>query len=96
MRWKAERWMKVRHMPAAFRHDPRFVLRNGPENAGAHVPRKRRGDRCAGSSRRVRCSRGIARSVRRSAIYLDWPDPAPMADEGPGSGPCVSAIPLRA
>jgi hypothetical protein len=26
MRWKAERWMKVPHMPVAFRHDPRFVL----------------------------------------------------------------------
>ncbi len=25
-RWRAERWMKVRHMPAAFRHDPWFVL----------------------------------------------------------------------
>jgi anaerobic magnesium-protoporphyrin IX monomethyl ester cyclase len=25
-RWQAERWMKVRHMPAAFRHDPWFVL----------------------------------------------------------------------
>jgi hypothetical protein len=22
LRWKAERWMKIRHMPAAFRHDP--------------------------------------------------------------------------
>jgi anaerobic magnesium-protoporphyrin IX monomethyl ester cyclase len=29
MRWKAERWMKVRHMPVAFRHDPRFVLSQG-------------------------------------------------------------------
>ncbi len=28
MRWRAERWMKVRHMPAAFRHDPWFVARN--------------------------------------------------------------------
>jgi radical SAM superfamily enzyme YgiQ (UPF0313 family) len=28
MRWKAERWMKVRHMPAAFRHDPWFVIRH--------------------------------------------------------------------
>ena len=27
-RWKAERWMKVRHMPAAFRHDPWFVVRH--------------------------------------------------------------------
>ena len=26
MRWRAERWMKVRHMPAAFWHDPWFVL----------------------------------------------------------------------
>jgi anaerobic magnesium-protoporphyrin IX monomethyl ester cyclase len=31
MRWKAERWMKVRHMPAAFRHDPWFVVRHAPE-----------------------------------------------------------------
>jgi radical SAM superfamily enzyme YgiQ (UPF0313 family) len=29
MRWRADRWMKVAHMPAAFRHSPAFVLRNG-------------------------------------------------------------------
>ena len=29
LRWKAERWMKVRHMPKAFHHDPQFVLKNG-------------------------------------------------------------------
>ena len=29
MRWKAERWMKVRHMPTVVRHDPWFVLRHG-------------------------------------------------------------------
>ncbi len=28
-RWRAERWMKLRHMPAAFRHDPWFVVRHG-------------------------------------------------------------------
>jgi radical SAM superfamily enzyme YgiQ (UPF0313 family) len=28
MRWRAERWMKVRHIPAAFAHDPVFVLKN--------------------------------------------------------------------
>ncbi len=28
-RWRAERWMKVRHMPAAFRHSPAFVLTHG-------------------------------------------------------------------
>jgi len=26
LRWKAERWMKVRHIPAVLRHDPWFVL----------------------------------------------------------------------
>ena len=30
-RWRAERWMKVRHMPAAFRHDPWFVLTHAPQ-----------------------------------------------------------------
>ncbi len=29
MRWKAERWMKVHHIPVAFKHDPRFVLFQG-------------------------------------------------------------------
>src|SRR4051812_23799614 len=29
MRWRSERWMKVRHIPAAFAHSPWFVLRNG-------------------------------------------------------------------
>jgi anaerobic magnesium-protoporphyrin IX monomethyl ester cyclase len=31
VRWQAERWMKVRHLPAALRHDPWFVMRHGPE-----------------------------------------------------------------
>jgi len=31
LRWKAERWMKLRHMPVAFRHDPWFILRHAPE-----------------------------------------------------------------
>lgn len=30
-RWRAERWMKVRHMPKAFRDNPGFVLRHAPE-----------------------------------------------------------------
>ena len=29
LRWRAERWMKVRHMKAAWRHDPWFVLTHG-------------------------------------------------------------------
>ena len=31
LRWRAERWMKVRHVPAVFRHDPWFVLTHTPK-----------------------------------------------------------------
>ena len=31
MRWRAERWMKVRHLPGVLRHYPGFVLRHAPE-----------------------------------------------------------------
>src|SRR6202158_5475850 len=36
LRWKAERWMKTRHMPATFFHDPWFVVRHAREMA-AHT-----------------------------------------------------------
>jgi radical SAM superfamily enzyme YgiQ (UPF0313 family) len=29
LRWRAERWMKMRHFPRAFLHSPLFVLRHG-------------------------------------------------------------------
>jgi anaerobic magnesium-protoporphyrin IX monomethyl ester cyclase len=29
LRWRADRWMKLRHLPAAFLHSPRFVMRHG-------------------------------------------------------------------
>jgi hypothetical protein len=31
LRWKAERWMKLRHMPAALLHDPWFIVCHAPE-----------------------------------------------------------------
>ncbi|HET7695713.1 MAG TPA: radical SAM protein [Vicinamibacterales bacterium] len=31
LRWRAERWMKVRHLPAVLRHYPGFVLRHAPQ-----------------------------------------------------------------
>ena len=79
MRWKAERWMKVRHMPAAFRHDPGFVLRNAGRML-AHTFR--------GTTWRSVCGLESSREVfrryrllrKRERQYLDWPDPAPDAD----------------
>ena len=65
LRWKAERWMKVRHMPKAFRHDPGFVLQNG---RGCSRTRSgdRPGDQRWDSSPRARCSSAIARSAPAS------------------------------
>jgi radical SAM superfamily enzyme YgiQ (UPF0313 family) len=34
LRWKAERWMKVRHVPAVLAHDPWFVARNAGRMLG--------------------------------------------------------------
>ena len=31
MRWRAERWMKARHLPSVLRHYPRFVLTHWPQ-----------------------------------------------------------------
>jgi len=74
MRWKAERWMKVRHMPRAIRHDPRFLLRNGRQML-AHTFR--------GTSWRsllgLESARDVFRRYRaireRERAYVDWPDP---------------------
>jgi anaerobic magnesium-protoporphyrin IX monomethyl ester cyclase len=30
LRWRAERWIKLRHFPKALRHSPWFCLRHGP------------------------------------------------------------------
>jgi anaerobic magnesium-protoporphyrin IX monomethyl ester cyclase len=31
LRWRADRWMKLRHMPAALAHNPMFVIKNAPK-----------------------------------------------------------------
>ena len=74
IRWRAERWLKVRHMGAAFRHDPLFVLSHAPQML-AHTFR--------GTTWRSICGLESARAVferyrahrRRERDYLDWPDP---------------------
>src|SRR6185503_262609 len=34
MRWKAERWIKLQHIPAVLRHNPMFVLKNASNMFG--------------------------------------------------------------
>ena len=74
MRWKAERWMKVRHLPAVVRHDPLFVLRNGRRML-AHTFRGTTWRSVLGleSSRDVFQRYRALRAAERN--YLDWPDP---------------------
>jgi anaerobic magnesium-protoporphyrin IX monomethyl ester cyclase len=78
MRWKAERWMKVRHLPAVFRHDPLFVLRNGHRML-AHTFRGSSWRSALGlESDRMAFER--YRTIRaREREYVDWPDPAMSA-----------------
>jgi hypothetical protein len=74
MRWKAERWMKVRHLPAVFRHDPVFVLRNGRRML-AHTFRGSTWRSVVG----LETDREVFRRYRgirdRERNYVDWPDP---------------------
>jgi radical SAM superfamily enzyme YgiQ (UPF0313 family) len=83
LRWRAERWMKVRHMTTAWHHDPAFVLRHASQML-AHTFR--------GTTWRTWCGLEPARAAfdryrrirAREREYVDWPDPlatAPAAAE---------------
>jgi len=88
MRWKAERWMKVRHMPAVFRHDPLFVVRNGSRML-AHTFRGTTWRSALG----LEDARSVFRRYRairaRERQYVDWPDPiaAVSAPDAKTAGP---------
>jgi anaerobic magnesium-protoporphyrin IX monomethyl ester cyclase len=74
LRWKAERWMKVRHMPAAVRHDPWFVLRHAHRML-AHTFRGTTWRSLVG----LEDARDVFKRYRaireRERRYVDWPDP---------------------
>jgi radical SAM superfamily enzyme YgiQ (UPF0313 family) len=85
MRWKAERWMKVRHMPAAFRLSPLWVARNAPRLL-AHTFR----GTTWGSMLGLEDDRAVFRRYReirrREREYVDWPDPLPHGARQPAAG----------
>ena len=66
MRWKAERWMKVRHMPKAIRHDPGFLLRHGRQML-AHTFRGTTWRSLGGSRERTRRVQTVSRDSRTRA-----------------------------
>jgi anaerobic magnesium-protoporphyrin IX monomethyl ester cyclase len=90
MRWKAERWMKVKHVPAVLKHDPGFVLRNGARML-AHTFRGSTWRSVLGLEtdrdvfRRYRAIRAAERN------YVDEPDavtPSTPTLSSPSSYPC--------
>ena len=74
LRWKAERWMKLRHLPVVLRHDPGFVLRYGRRML-AHTFRGTTWRSLVG----LESSREVFKRYRaireRERDYVDWPDP---------------------
>ena len=67
LRWRAERWMKVRHLPGVLRHYPGFVLRHGPRML-AHTFRGTTWRSVARAGERARrCSRATRRAAPPSA-----------------------------
>ena len=82
MRWKAERWMKVRHLPTVLRHDPGFVLRH-VHRMMAHTFRGSGWKSVLG----LESSRAVFRRYKairdRERNYVDWPDPVNKKDSGP-------------
>jgi radical SAM superfamily enzyme YgiQ (UPF0313 family) len=74
MRWKAERWMKVRHIPAVFRRQPLFVLRNGRRML-AHTFRGTTWRSLLGLERARDVFQRYRAIRRRERNYVDWPDP---------------------
>ena len=87
MRWKAERWMKLRHFPTALRHDPGYVLRHGRQMM-AHTFRGSTWRSLVGLES-ARTVFGRYRALRaREREYVDWPDP--LGDTA-GNGPVPSS-----
>jgi radical SAM superfamily enzyme YgiQ (UPF0313 family) len=88
LRWRAERWMKLRHVPAAFRQSPLWVLRNGRRML-AHTFR--------GSTLRSIFGMEAARSVfaryrairRAERDYLRDHDPEPIPFRATAGAPCA-------
>ncbi len=91
MRWRAERWMKVRHLPAVFRHDPLFVLRNGRRML-AHTFRGTTWRSALGFEHERDAFRRYRAIRRREREYVDWPDPLQTVPAGPPPLQAFSAV----
>jgi radical SAM superfamily enzyme YgiQ (UPF0313 family) len=92
MRWKAERWMKVRHLPAVLRHDPGFVLRH-VHRMMAHTFRGSGWKSLLGFESDRAVFRRYKAIRERERQYVDWPDPVERRDS---AGPILQHHALAA
>ena len=94
LRWRADRWMKVRHMPAALRLYPWFIVRNAWRMM-AHTFRGTTWRSLVGleSPRAVFARYKQIRARERE--YLDWPDPVPLEASMAGVGSESREAPLQ-
>jgi anaerobic magnesium-protoporphyrin IX monomethyl ester cyclase len=76
LRWRADRWMKVRHMPQALRLYPRFVLTHA-RRMMVHTFRGMTWRTALGLEHSRDAFRRYKQIRARERTYLDWPDPAP-------------------
>src|SRR5215510_6486987 len=90
LRWKADRWMKVRHMPVAFRFYPGFILKNWRRML-AHTFRGMTWRSFIGLETTRDVFRRYKQIRAKERIYLDAPDPLPA---GADSAPVAPAIPV--
>jgi hypothetical protein len=76
LRWRAERWMKLKHLPAAFFHSPLFALRHSPAMlaytfAGTTLRSM------LGLEKQKRVFERYRRTRRRERAYMDLPVEVP-------------------
>ncbi len=76
LRWRADRWMKVRHMPAAIRLYPGFIVRHARQMM-AHTFRGTTWRSALGLESSREAFRRYKQIRARERTYLEWPDPAP-------------------
>ena len=91
VRWRAERWMKLKHMPAALLHDPLWVTRHAPR-LFAHTFRGSTWRSLLGLEDDRRAFDRYRTIRRKERALLDWPDP--LADSAAAREAVVAAQPL--
>ena len=72
-RWRAERWMKTRHMPAVIAHDPRLRVAQLVEDAGPHLSWQQPSIASSAWKATAKSSNAIAPSELPSALTSDHP-----------------------